>query len=108
MIDCMMTTVQARVNDTLKQTADGILKSVGLDLSTAIRMFLTAVVNEHGLPFQVKSPWYVSEDGEVWDFTVAELDEAIAESYDESKLSPPFNTTEEFVAHLKSVIENGE
>ena len=104
MIDYMMTTVQARVNDTLKQTADGILKSVGLDLSTAIRMFLTAVVNEHGLPFQVKSPWYVSEDGEIWDFTVAELEEAIAD-VEAGRTYGPYATAAEAIAAMEAMAD---
>jgi len=105
MIDYMMTTVQARVNDTLKQTADGILKSVGLDLSTAIRMFLTAVVNEHGLPFQVKSPWYVSEDGEIWDFTVAELEEVIAD-VEAGRTYGPYDTAAEAIAAMEAMADD--
>jgi len=64
------------VDDQLKTQAERVLKSIGLDSSTAIRMFLAAVVNEQGLPVQAKvRPAVV--DGMPLDLTRDELVEAM-------------------------------
>lgn len=47
----MMTVdVRSRVEPELKQEAAAILKAAGLDVSTAIRLFLRSVVETGGLP----------------------------------------------------------
>ena len=48
--------VQFRTDKLLKQQATMIFESLGMDLPTAIRMFLTRSVLERGLPFEVKLP----------------------------------------------------
>jgi hypothetical protein len=50
----MSKVLQVRVDDTLKKAADGVFTSIGLDASTAVRMFLTAVVEQRALPFGTK------------------------------------------------------
>lgn len=49
-----MATFQLRLDDTLKQKADSLFSSLGLDTSTAIRIFLSAAVENNGIPFQVR------------------------------------------------------
>ena len=49
-----MGVLQVRVDDDLKLAASEILETIGLDLSTAIRMFLKKVIIERGLPFEPK------------------------------------------------------
>lgn len=44
--------LQVRIDEDLKESADFVLKTVGLDLSTAIRMFLLKVVRTGGIPFE--------------------------------------------------------
>lgn len=44
--------LQVRIDEDLKDCAEFVLKSVGLDLSTAVRMFLLKVVRTGGLPFE--------------------------------------------------------
>lgn len=46
-------TIRSRVEPELKNDAGEILKACGLDLSTAIRLFLNSVVAAKGLPFEV-------------------------------------------------------
>ncbi len=47
----MMTVdVRSRVEHELKREAAAVLKASGLDLSTAIRLFLRSVVQQGGLP----------------------------------------------------------
>lgn len=46
-----MTTINIRIDEKLKKDASKTLASLGLDTSSAIKMFLTQVVTEKGLPF---------------------------------------------------------
>jgi len=52
----MAKTIQLRVDDLLKSAADDLFARLGLDTSTAIRIFLTMSVENGGLPFEVKIP----------------------------------------------------
>ncbi len=45
--------VQFRVEDDLKLEATAIYEKLGIDLSTAIRMFLKRSVMENGIPFSM-------------------------------------------------------
>ena len=45
--------VRSRVEPELKQEAAAALKAAGLDLSTAIRLFLRSVVEKGGLPMEL-------------------------------------------------------
>ena len=54
-----MPTLQIRIDDTLRQQASDTAQEMGLDLSSAIRMFLTQMVKENGLPFRpTNDPFY--------------------------------------------------
>lgn len=46
-----MANIQIRIDDTLKNEALAVVESLGLDLSSAIRMFLAQMVKENGFPF---------------------------------------------------------
>ena len=46
-----MAMVQFRVDDELKNKAVSICEDLGIDLSTAIRMFMKRMVIENGIPF---------------------------------------------------------
>jgi DNA-damage-inducible protein J len=50
----MAKTIQVRVDEALKESADALFTSLGLDTSTAIRMFLMASMETRGLPFAVR------------------------------------------------------
>ena len=50
------TMVHVRVDETLKAQAADTLAAMGLSLSDAVRVFLTRVVAEQGLPFELKAP----------------------------------------------------
>lgn len=47
-----MTTINIRIDEKLKKEASKTLASIGMDTSSAIKMFLTQVVTEKGLPFR--------------------------------------------------------
>lgn len=52
----MSKTLQIRIDDVMKNAADELFSSLGLDTSTAVRIFLTLAIETGGLPFEVKRP----------------------------------------------------
>lgn len=49
-----MALIQVRVDEDLKNQATAIYNELGIDLSTAIRMFLKKSVSDGGIPFSTK------------------------------------------------------
>jgi DNA-damage-inducible protein J len=45
--------IQVRVDAELKQEADSLLKELGLDASTAIRIFFKQMIAEKSIPFSI-------------------------------------------------------
>lgn len=70
------TNINVRVDANLKQSAEALFADLGLNMSTAITMFLKSAVNHDGIPFEVKR---ISPN--------AETKAALAE-YDQMKLHP--------------------
>jgi DNA-damage-inducible protein J len=53
--------LQIRLDDSLQRRAKEVASGMGLDLSTAVRLFLVRMVAENGLPFQPHAhPFYRS------------------------------------------------
>ena len=48
----MTTTLSIRIEEKTKKEAKKTLEALGLDLSSAVKMFLTQVVTEQGMPFK--------------------------------------------------------
>ena len=46
--------LQVRIDDTLKNQASQVFENLGIDISTAVRMFLKKSVIEGGIPFDTK------------------------------------------------------
>jgi len=46
-----MTTLNIRIEKNIKDKANKTLSSLGLDMSTAVKIFLNQVITENGLPF---------------------------------------------------------
>ncbi len=58
-----MANLQIRVDDTIRDRAQEVAASMGLDLTSAVRMFLYQMVRVNGLPFQPKAdPFYSSSN----------------------------------------------
>lgn len=70
------TNINVRVDSTLKQEAEALFNDLGLNLSSAINMFLRSAVIHDGIPFEIKRQ---SPNAE----TKAALDE-----YEEMKKNP--------------------
>ena len=48
--------LQVRVEDSLKDEAARVFESLGIDTSTAVRMFLKRAVMDNGIPFRMTLP----------------------------------------------------
>lgn len=68
---CIMnTTVNVRLEKKIKTEASKTLSSLGLDMSTAVKMFLCQVVTEQGIPFiPTRNPVAIRAR---WDMQVAD------------------------------------
>lgn len=84
-----MATLQIRIDDTLKKDADELFSSLGLDISTAIRIFLNASVENAGIPFSVRHRTIPNS-----------LQEAVYDSRSRRNLNGPFDTAEDAVASM--------
>ena len=51
-----MATVTARVDENVKKEAEILFKKIGLNMSTAMNLFLKKCILEQGIPFELKVP----------------------------------------------------
>ncbi len=79
-----MATLQLRVDDSLKAKADALFSSLGLDTSTAVRIFLASSIENNGLPFSVR---HKAE--------LLSLETAVSDSINCTNLHGPFKTAQE-------------
>jgi DNA-damage-inducible protein J len=86
----MIKTIQVRVDEQLKDSADRLFASLGLDTSTAIRMFLVASMEAGGIPFAVVHG--------------VDRDSAIREAIDYRKSGGAFLTVEQSLADMRAAI----
>lgn len=58
-----MAQISLRVDDEVKRGAERTLNDIGLSMSTAINIFLKAVVRENRIPFELSAdPFYSKEN----------------------------------------------
>jgi DNA-damage-inducible protein J len=50
------TTINIRTSSELKVQANDVLRRMGLDMSTAVNLFLTQIVNRNAIPFEIAAP----------------------------------------------------
>lgn len=51
-----MTTINIRVDEDVKKQANDLFEDLGLDMSTAMNMFLRQAIRYGGIPFEIKRP----------------------------------------------------
>ncbi len=51
-----MTVLQTRVDSETKLAAENLFSSLGLDITTAIRLFLKQAINQQKIPFEIVPP----------------------------------------------------
>lgn len=58
-----MAQINFRVDDDIKRSAERTLNDIGLNMSTAITIFLKAVIRENRIPFELTAdPFYSKEN----------------------------------------------
>ena len=80
-----MANLQIQIDDALQRDADRLFLSLGLDTSTAVRIFLNAAVQCDGIPFPVRRD---------------SLRQAIEDTRQRRNLFGPFDSAEEAVASM--------
>ena len=90
----MTKTIQIRVDEQFKADVDSLFDSLGLDTSTAVRMFFKAALEQNGLPFAVQR----RREQDDFDNLRPEYKQAIEDARLERNLIGPFKTAEEAFA----------
>jgi DNA-damage-inducible protein J len=91
----MATTIQVRVDDEMKSAAESLFDKLGLDISTAVRMFLSASLRCSGIPFEPRLQYD------------AETIEAMEDARLGRNLFGPYNSVDEMMESLLSGDEDG-
>lgn len=69
-----MANVQVKIDDTLRDNAQAVAASMGLDLASAVRVFLTQMVRENGMPFKPSGdPFYSARNMAALEKSVEQL-----------------------------------
>ncbi len=71
----MAKTLQIRIDEDLRTEADEVLHQIGLDVPSAVRLFLTKVVQTRSIPFDLKAPGVRVVELSVDPATQARMDE---------------------------------
>lgn len=85
------TTMNIRVDSDIKNNAKKIFAELGMDLTTAVNIFLRQSIREHGMPFELKLR--VPND---------ETLEAIRQVNNKEDLSKPFSSISELMEDLNT------
>ncbi|MBQ8885344.1 MAG: type II toxin-antitoxin system RelB/DinJ family antitoxin [Clostridia bacterium] len=51
-----MTTINVRVDENVKKQANALFEELGLDMSTALNLFLRQAISYGGIPFEIRRP----------------------------------------------------
>ena len=86
--------IQVRMDRSLKDEAEAVFEEMGLDTTTAVRIFFTKVVKTRSMPFRLKAEPEFTTDQE------DEILEAWEESKNPANLSGPFATPAKLFQHL--------
>lgn len=89
------TTITIRTNNKTKAEAKELFASLGMDMSTALNIFLKKALNYRGIPFEVVDETPNAE-------TLAAIDDAM----NNRDMSGPYSTVEELMEALHA--ENSE
>jgi DNA-damage-inducible protein J len=84
-----MATIQIQIDDNMKTAADNLFGSFGLDTQTAVKMFLTAAIENDEIPFLSK-PYTPN----------TETLEAIEDVRQRRNLLGPYNSAKEAIAAM--------
>lgn len=86
-----MANLQIRVDDTLKAQADSLFASIGMDTSSAVRVFLKQSVMRGGIPFELRGDPYLPY---------------LQEADERARAGEPSYTEEEFRAKAEAMLRD--
>ena len=91
-----MATLQVRIDDKTKKSAQKVLDKIGMDMSSAVKVYFKQIIITKGLPFQL-----LTENG-----LTVEQEQEIIKASEEAKrgvnVSGPFEG-DEILNHLKKL-----
>ena len=87
--------LQIRIDRSLKEAADDVFADLGLDATTAIRLFFTKVAKTRSIPFRLKAEPEFSPEAE------ARILQAWEESKDPKNLVGLFDNMKDLVTFMK-------
>ena len=73
-----MAQVNIRMDDSLKEKADCLFEDLGLNMTTAVNMFVRQVIRQGGIPFEITTkidPFYSARNLKVLMQSIREADE---------------------------------
>jgi DNA-damage-inducible protein J len=79
-----MKTLQVRIPDKLRDDADIVLAQIGIDMPTAVRLYLNKIVQTRSIPFMLEAPDVSVESVEV-DAETQEKMDAVGEAWKKRK-----------------------
>jgi len=88
--------LQVRMDRDLKESAEEVFAAIGIDATTAVRLFFTKVATTRSIPFALKAePEFTPEQEDA-------ILAAAEEAKDPENLIGPFSNAEDLIASLKS------
>jgi DNA-damage-inducible protein J len=99
-----MAQVNIRIDDTLKDQADSLFEELGMNMSTAVNVFIRQTLRERGIPFAItvaeSEPLYGEEKPNRATLeAMQEVEDMISGKIPKHG---PFRSAEEFLKELKS------
>lgn len=90
-----MPTIQVRIDGKTKKSAKKVLNKIGMDMSSAVKVYMKQIVITQGLPFQL-----LTENG-----LTIQQEQEILKASEEAKqgknIHGPFNSAEELIKELR-------
>ena len=86
--------LQIRIDSALKQAAEEVFQEIGLDATTAVRLFYAKVAQTRSIPFRLQADPEFSPEAE------ARIIAAWEDSKNPANRVGPFNRMEDFIEHL--------
>lgn len=86
--------LQIRIDRDLKEAAEDVFREIGLDATTAVRLFFTKVAQTRSIPFRLKAEPEFPPEAE------ARILAAWEESKEPANLIGPFKDVEELIERL--------
>lgn len=95
------TKLQIRIDRALKEAADEVFAEIGLDATTAVRLFFTKVAKTRSIPFRLCAEPEFTPEAE------ARILQAWEESKDPGNLSRPYESVHDMFQDLRRQIAEG-